>query len=399
MPDHSYRDIGGTPVTQRRRSARSGGNAKGRKEGFGSIRVLPSGRVQARYTGTDGLTYNAPTTFQTKTDARAWLALRHAEIISGKWRPRSADTAATFRRYAATWLADRPLKPRTRHHYQQLLEQRLLPRFGALRPSQITPDMVRAWHAEMGEDTPTLRAHCYGLLRSILATAVHDELISANPCHIRGAGNSKRVHKIITLDLAELAELVAAMPERLQPMTLLAAWCGLRFGELTELRRKDVDLARGVIHVRRAVTRVAGDFVVGTPKSDAGVRDVAVPPHLLPMLRQHLSGATTGGREGMLFPAAGDPTRHLAPASLYRVFYAARKAAGRPDLRWHDLRHTGAVLAASTGASLAELMARLGHSTPQAALRYQHASLGRDAEIARRLSEMAQPDLLIQTRT
>jgi integrase len=240
----------------------------------------------------------------------------------------------------------------------------------------------------MGEETPTLRAHCYGLLRSILATAVHDELISANPCHIRGAGNSKRVHKVTTLELDELAALVDAMPERYQPMTLLAAWCGLRFGELTELRRKDIDLTNGVIHVRRAVTRVAGEFVVGTPKSDAGIRDVAVPPHLLPMLREHLSNNITGGREGLLFPAAGDPTKHLAPASLYRVFYPARRAAGRPDLRWHDLRHTGAVLAASTGASLAELMARLGHSTPQAALRYQHASRGRDAEIARRLSAM-----------
>jgi integrase len=173
-------------------------------------------------------------------------------------------------------------------------------------------------------------------------------------------------------------------------MTLLAAWCGLRFGELTELRRKDIDLANGVIHVRRAVTRVAGGFIVGTPKSDAGVRDVAVPPHLVPMLREHLSRNITGGREGLLFPAVGNPTRHLAPASLYRVFYPARQAAGRPDLRWHDLRHTGAVLAASTGASLAELMARLGHSTPQAALRYQHASHGRDQEIAALLSKLAE---------
>jgi len=56
----------------------------------------------------------------------------------------------------------------------------------------------------------------------------------------------------------------------------------------------------------------------------------------------------------------------------------------------HDLRHTGAVLAASTGATLAELMARLGHSTPAAALRYQHAAAGRDAEIARALSALVE---------
>ena len=93
------------------------------------------------------------------------------------------------------------------------------------------------------------------------------------------------------------------------------------------------------------------------------------------------------GRDGLLFPAAHDPAAHMRPATLYKVFYPAREAAGRPDLRFHDLRHTGAVLAASTGATLAELMARLGHSTPGAAMRYQHAAKGRDAEIAALLSD------------
>ena len=105
-------------------------------------------------------------------------------------------------------------------------------------------------------------------------------------------------------------------------------------------------------------------------------------------MKNHLT-RNVNGRDGLLFPAA-DGTSHLAPSSLYRVFYPARDKAGRPDLRWHDLRHTGAVLAAATGATLAELMGRLGHSTPGAALRYQHISQGRDAEIARKLSAMVE---------
>ena len=79
----------------------------------------------------------------------------------------------------------------------------------------------------------------------------------------------------------------------------------------------------------------------------------------------------------------------MAPSTLYRRFYAAREAAGRPDLRFHDLRHSGAVLAASTGATIAELMARLGHSTPAAAMRYQHAAQGRDQAIAELMSKIA----------
>ena len=244
--------------------------------------------------------------------------------------------------------------------------------------------------------TPTQRAHAYGLLRTILTTAVQDGLIAANPCHIRGAGNSKRVHKIKPLTLLELETFGYHMPERQQLMVLLAAWCGLRFGELTELRRSDIDLKNGRLKIRRAVVRVAGQPIISTPKSDAGVRDVAVPPHLIPIVKAHIAEHTQFGRDGLLFPAAGGG--HLAPSSLYGRaptrtrpgwgFYAARTSAGRPDLRWHDLRHTGASLAAATGATLAELMARLGHSTHSAALRYQHAAADRDLEIARKLSAM-----------
>ena len=114
---------------------------------------------------------------------------------------------------------------------------------------------------------------------------------------------------------------------------------------------------------------------------------MGIPPHLLPIVRNHLRDHAAMGREGLLFPA-----RHgaqLAPPTLYKVFYPARSKAGRPDLRFHDLRHTGAVLAASTGATLAELMARLGHSTPGAALRYQHAAEDRDRVIAEALSDLA----------
>jgi integrase len=114
---------------------------------------------------------------------------------------------------------------------------------------------------------------------------------------------------------------------------------------------------------------------------------VAIPPHLMPVVKDHLSGHVKASRDALLFPAAHGG--HLATATLYRVYYPAREAAGRPDLRFHDLRHTGAVLAAATGATLAELMARLGHSTAGAALRYQHASQDRDKVIAAALSELA----------
>lgn len=364
-------------------------NNTGRRRGFGYVRKLPSKRFQASYVGPDLARHAAPVTFQTRLDAEAWLTDEHRLIAAGTWtapRHRQAIRAAaqTFGTYSRTWMADRDLKPRTRAHYQRLLETYLLPTFEDFPLKSITPGIVRGWHSATARDLPTTRAHCYSLLRAILGTAVADELIPSNPCLIRGASTAKRKVEIQPATLPELERLVLEMPEKYRLLVLLAAWCAMRFGELTELRRKDIDLARGVIKVRRGVAWIESKPLIGTPKSDAGARDIAIPPHLIPIIKQHL--ADHAGIS-LVFPA---PTgKHLTTSTLYASWWPARKRAGRPDLRFHDLRHTGAVLAASTGATLAELMARLGHSTPGAAMRYQHAAQGRDTEIARALSQLA----------
>ncbi|MEM6109513.1 site-specific integrase [Mycobacterium sp. 050272] len=391
-----------------------GEGRKSQKRGaFGTAHKLPSGRYRAMYHGPDGRRYSAPKTFLTEKDARGWLSLRQAEIIRKAWVPPEADEKPapklTFGSYSKTWMAQRDLKDRTREHYQKLLEDHIVPTFGGLPIAAITADDVRAWHAALGTKTPTLRAHCYGLLRTIMGTALSDGKINVNPCVIRGGGTARRVHKIRPATLDEIATITQEMPEQYRAMVLLASWCALRFGELTELRRRDIIIVEpadeqldaaavdseeqpesyGVVRVERAVVRVDKGFQVTSPKSDAGRRDVEIPPHLLPAIKDHLARFTGPEKGALLFPAAHGG--HLAPASLYRQFYKARSTAKRDDLRWHDLRHSGAVLAAATGATLAELMARLGHSTPQAAMRYQHAAQGRDRQIAKLLSKMAAP--------
>lgn len=366
---------------------------------FGTVEKLPAGRYRARYRGPDGHRYPAPTLFLTQRDARGWLSLRQSEIIRGIWMPPGTaerpKPRLPFETYATRWLADRDLKTRTREHYEMILEVHLVPAFGAMPLTAITADDIRAWHAKFGTDTPTMRAHCYRLLNTIMSTAASDGKIPANPCVIRGAGTAHRVRKIRPASPAEIETITAAMPAQYQAMVLLAAWCALRFGELTELRRRDIEISEtklesyGVIRVERAVVRSRETgFETTTPKSAAGIRDVEIPPHLLPALKNHLTRFVGPGPNELLFGAPRG-SGHLAAPSLYRHFYKARAAANRDDLRFHDLRHSGAVLAAQSGATLAELMGRLGHSSPGAALRYQHAAAGRDREIAARLSKIA----------
>ena len=371
-----------------------GAGRKDRTTGtFGSVDKRATG-YRARYWGPDGQRHQAPTLFLAQRDARAWLALRQSEIVRKAWEPPEAASRPgklTFAAYADQWMTHRKLKERTRQHYHWLLDDHLIPEFGSRPLRSITADEVRDWFTGLGTDTPTVASHAYGLLRAIMGTAASDGKIGLNPCVIRGAANTKRKIKIRPATLPELTKLTAAMPEQYQGMILLASWCALRFGELTELRRCDVDLDAdkriGVIRIDRAVVRAGEGFQVTTPKSDAGTRDVAIPPHLVPVIAEHLAAHVGPDDDALLFPAAHGG--HLAPSTLYRRFYTARQAAGRPDLRFHDLRHSGAVLAASTGATIAELMARLGHSTPAAAMRYQHAAQGRDQAIAELLSKLA----------
>ena len=375
------------------------------RRGFGAIRKLPSKRYQASYT-VDETRYTAPVTYEAKGDAEEFLATVRRAITSGEWTPRwtppdigaspgasTSSETVLFGTYARAWLADRTLRPRPRQDYEDLLGRLIEPTFGDVPLTEITPSAVRTWHTKLGTNAKTQRARAYGLLRTILGQAARDGEITTNPCHIRGAGNVKRRHKIEPASPAQVVELAAAVPDRFEALILLAAWCGFRWGELTEMRRKDVvldaGLGFGVVKIRRAVVRVRGEFLVTDPKSDAGIRDVEIPPHLLPVLVDHLDRHTRPEPEALLFPSAGDPSRHLAPSSFYKTYYPAREAVGLPNLRVHDLRHTGAVLAAMSGATLAELMARLGHSTAGAAMRYQHAAQDRDRQLAQRLSALA----------
>jgi integrase len=365
------------------------------RRGFGRIEKRDSGRYRAAYTGPDGRLYRAPI---------AWLSARRAEIQMEVWAPAAAARAAfrrevpTLREYGDKWLENRKtrgreLRPTTRQQYHMILDTYIYPVFGDEPLDLISADAVNRWYDALAPGKETIRSQAYSLLRTIFTSAASERphpLIPYNPAHIRGAGNTTRLHKVGPASLAELETIVEELPDRYKLMALLAAWCAMRFGELAELRRKDIDLVNNRVKITRGVVRAGGKFIVGQPKSDAGVRDVAIPPHLLPVVMAHLKNHAGRGKDALLFPAAADSNSHMAPSTLYKVYYPARKAAGRDDLRWHDLRHTGTVLAAQTGATLAELMGRLGHSTPGAAMRYQHAAADRDTEIARRLSALVE---------
>jgi len=142
-----------------------------------------------------------------------------------------------------------------------------------------------------------------------------------------------------------------------------------------------------VLKIRRAATIVGKKLEMGPPKTDAGIRDVTVPPHVAQQLKAHMKAHTRAGQEAFVFTTTRG--QRLSKTAFTKTVKNGFASVGKPDMRVHDLRHVGATLAAQAGATTKELMSRIGHTTPAMAMRYQIAAQERDAAIADKLSQLA----------
>lgn len=329
----------------------------------------------------------ATKTFKRRRDADAYATTLEADRLRGVVvDPR--HSRVSLEKWSRSWLARRPdLRPNTRRSYKYLLERHILPPLGSLELGRLTVSAVRAWHAALLAELPAVAPKAYQVLRATLNTAVADGLLVVNPCKIKGAGQQHYEERPVA-SVAEVADLADAIDARWRAMVLLAYWCGLRVGELRALRRSDLDLLHRWVQVREQVTDVGGQLLTGPPKTEAGRRRVAIPPHVQGELEYHLQ-TFVGPEPGAYLFTGHHGAAPLPTATWRRAWDEARSSTGLSHLHLHDLRHAGNTLAAATGASTKELMARMGHASPRAALIYQHATSDRDQAIAAALSDLA----------
>ncbi|SBS75596.1 Phage integrase family protein [uncultured Mycobacterium sp.] len=364
------------------------------RRGWGWLR-LQGKKWSASYIGPDGIRHRAPHTFTSKLDGEGWLADERRLVEWGNWTPpaqRAAQKKAqgvTVASFAATWVEQRNLKPRTKAGYEAHVARLKESTLGPVPLGQLTPEAVRTWYAGFDKTKPTARAHAYQFLHAVCGTAVSDGLLPSNPCNIPKAMHTVTKRQAKVLDPQQLDALADAIePKRLRMLVLLMAWCGPRWGEAAELRRKDISADCSVLTIARGATHRSGVCNIDTPKSGKG-RTVVVPPHIREELKHHLNTYVAEDPDAQLFPAAQGGC-HLNDRVFLDYYTAAQEAAGVDRIRIHDLRHFAGTQAARVGANLAESMARLGHSTVRASLIYQQAVSGRDAEVAAALSQLAQ---------
>lgn len=249
---------------------------------------------------------------------------------------------------------------------------------------KLTPAEVRRWHSDRLANTGPVRTRqAYSLLRTILGTAVKDELLASNPSSIRGAGQARSPKRpFVSRDQADAQ--AAALPADMRVLLVVTLWAHLRVGELLALRRGDVSLADGTVHVHRQMVELKTGTLESSTKTGRG-RIVHLPTQALVELQRHMAATGPALPSARLFMYHSG--RPLQRYHLNAAWSRARKQVGLPDVHWHDLRHAGLTYVAMTGASLREIMERGGHSTVAAAMTYQHLADSRDEAIAASLSD------------
>ncbi len=342
-------------------------NKRRRRRAFGAVRQLPSGRWQARYRDKRGRLAAAPHTFPTKTDATRYLAVVEADQLRGSFHdPKRGETR--FGAWADQWMRGATLRPTTRDLYEYLLRRFIKPTFTDVALNDIDDTLAVDWLDQL-RALPSISeatvAKAYRLFARIMGAAVENRYILHTTWKVKGAGRERS------------PEMRFAAPAQI----MLAGYCGLRWGELVGLRRHRVDLEARTVAVVEQMTEIDGHLRPGSPKSEAGKRVVTMPRFVADALKEHLGTWAEEGVKGLVFPA---PEGGLLRRSNFRrrVWLPAVEAVGVEGLRFHDLRHSAATLAAAAGATTKELMARIGHSSYEAAIRYQHVVAERDAAIA-----------------
>ncbi len=335
--------------------------------------------------------------FRDKDVARRWLLRMDAEAHGAMFaQPTNAQRSRPFKEVVGMWEETcwTGLAPSTKARYGQIVRTYLLPEFGTTPITEMTRGVVRRYFARLTREgkTPGTVRKVHTVLSAIMSEAVELELLPVNPCTRMRGLPAVRTEERVVLTAEQVRTLAERIPQHFRLLIYMAAYTGLRAGELAGLRRKDVDLLRGVVQVRQALKQLDPPVFGGTKTGKT--RTVTLPKFLRAMLTDHLAGPIPGGAnaDALVFTSPeGGIMRH--GLFMRRVWYPTIKGdnkrkikAALPTelhgLRFHDLRHTCASLFIAQGAHPKIIQERLGHASITTTMdRYGHLFDGLDATL------------------
>lgn len=334
-----------------------------------SIRRRPDGMYRARYR--DEADKEHARHFARKSDAQNWLDEVTASIVRGDYvAPRAG--VETVHAFADRWLAMQPLRPSSAYNYKSHLTRHVYPAFGDRSLSSIAPSDVQAWvrRLSVGYDgrealAPTTVGVVHAIFFGIMAAAVADRRIKANPCLATKLPRDEKDRQVVPMTTEEMIAVRDAVPASLRAMIVLGAGTGMRQSEVLGLTVDRVDFLRRTVRVDRQLMAVPGRPIeLGPPKTKKSVRTIPLPQVVVESLAEHLAAfpaANDGEIPGLMFTRGGEPWTRQRFGHVWRP---VAKAAGLPARTgFHALRHYYASLLIRHGESVKTVQARLGHAS------------------------------------
>ena len=315
--------------------------------------------------------------FKTKREAEKHLAVWLVEIERGT----AIDGAKmTVGQYLLHWLetsVKHTVRRSTYLSYEHLIRNHLIPALGAVSLQKLQPVQVQAFYSEKlnagrsdgkgGGLSPRTVRYLHTVLRKALQQAMKWGMVARNVCDATDPPRAVRPHVKIWTPEEARQFLQAAAEDTYAVAWLVALTTGLRRGELLAIRWQDVDLTKGLLHVRQSLNAVGGERYFEQPKTAAGRRVVALSSETVAALRIHrvrqnaqrLRCGSAWRDHDLIFTVPdGGP---VWPDDLTHRFNVLVKAAGAPRIRLHDLRHTHATMLLKEGVHLKIVSERLGH--------------------------------------
>ena len=348
-----------------------------RRAQFGTTRVMPNGRIQARFVHHgERHTLNY---YSTEKLARAALAAVWVSINRGTYRDRSKGQIL-FRDFVAEMhdLRTADLSPRHVANVESILKKWLLPEFGGRKLNDIDPEAIDRWMAQLRKKTGLVnRRNLFYGLRGWLGLAMKYDYLAENPCRTDGAGRDVSKERPF-LDKADFDRIVAAAAPWMQTVLRITFGAHLRLSELCGLNRGDFDLKTMTVLVERQAQQAPGGLQIRPTKSGN-----AKTIRLLSLAHgdvEDLLKTSIGHKDAPLL--TGAKGGRINAGVIHREWVRTTTELGLEEYHFHDIRATSLTMVARGGATTRDLMERAGHRSSAASLRYQKTNSLRDADVA-----------------
>lgn len=320
--------------------------------------------------------------FKTKREAQAWER-EQMNLVSS-----SLDM--TFQSFVEHYREDKAgrIKENTWEMKNHIIETKLLPYFGKLKISSITPQQIITWQNELlnykndkGKAySPVYLKTVHNQLSAIFNHAVRYYNLRENPCTKAGSMGKKKNREMLFWTKEEYLKFADAMMDK--PMSFYAFemlyWCGIREGELLALTPADFDFEKGTVTINKSYQRLKGQDVITTPKTEKSNRTITMPQFLTDEIQDYLKMQYDIGEDDRMFT--------ITKSYLHREMDRGSKEAGLKRIRIHDLRHSAISLLIDMGFSATAIADRVGHESIDITYNYAHLFPSKQKEMAEKLN-------------